>query len=387
MFRKRSFLVSFCLMFLAFSTFGQDPKENNMPRPEEPRPIEIPRNDPPSRNDPPPTRPESGPTENSSNDSSRGNNSSGNDESRRDRESRSDSASNSSERNTRKKDPYDEKVPSNNPSDSNEMGRQEDRDRNDDVNRGKDRDRNRDRDRDNHPNNNPVYPRNDEDKQGWDKKRRDEEEARRRERAAQKQRDDEYWRQRREEQDRRRNNNDIYFPTVIISTLPAHPNPTYTSLRRYFNKNDVVYMTVDSYSEQNSEKYMPYFESPLNSSYESLYPTYIREFFVNEFPFVGSGWAMYYEPDLDDFYIDFTKLRNTNYGKLVLIPMGDLAKKVAGKLNKKGQESRPTIVEPIPQLKTDRIYSFNLSGLPKGEYELRLLGRDGSTVRKIITIK
>jgi hypothetical protein len=174
----------------------------------------------------------------------------------------------------------------------------------------------------------------------------------------------------------------------ITMTFIFQPNnSTYISLSRYFNKNDVVYMTVDTYLEPNSERYLPYFESPLNINYEPLYPTYIREYFPNEFPFVTQGWIMYYEPDLDDFFIDFSKLGNANYEKLVLTPLGDLAKKVAGKLGKKGQESRPTIVETIPQIKTDRIHSFNLSGLPKGEYELRLVAGDGSTARKIITIK
>ena len=96
---------------------------------------------------------------------------------------------------------------------------------------------------------------------------------------------------------------------------------------------------------------------------------------------------MYYETELDDFFIDFNKLPSHNYQKLVIYPLGDMAKKVAKKLDKKGFESNPTIVETIPTINPDRIYSFNLTGLPKGDYELRLIADDCFVVRRIFTIK
>ncbi len=352
----------FCLTFsVSFALAQEKPPENPKPETrEESRPVETPKQ-------------ESRPVETSNNNSSsRNDSSSRNEDSRSERSSGRDAESNSSERNSRGKDRDLEKVerPSNNPSNSNDEKKRDNSDRRDENNRNNEQDKKRDHDND--PNNRNDDRNRDKDKKnrGTDEDKRDEEYRRRKQE------------ERRREEEYRRRNQDIYFPTP-----PTFPTNTIYSVKRYFNKGDVVYYSVDKYLETDAEKYLPYFLSPLNFSFEPLYPTYFREFFPNEFPFVAQGWVMYYETQLDDFFIDFSKLGNTNFERMVLLPIGEMAKKVAKKLDKRGQESRPTIVETIPSIKADKIYSFNLSGLPKGEYEMRLIARDGTTVRKIITIK
>ena len=72
---------------------------------------------------------------------------------------------------------------------------------------------------------------------------------------------------------------------------------------------------------------------------------------------------------------------------MVLYPIGDTIKKVNKKFEYKGNQLRPVLVEKIPDIEQDKVYSFNVHDLPKGDYELRLIAQNGTTVKHSIRLK
>lgn len=349
MFKRLLFLLLFCLMFSVLSFLGQE-RERELPSKPETREVEAPRNDPPPpRNDPPPPPPPRNDPPPPRNDPppSSSNNSSNNDESnrsrRRDRDSDSDQTrpgrgrSDEDLRKPRKpENPAPNPPPNPNPTPNPSPT----------------------------PSPNPVPPGNnnsgDKDK---DKERREEERRR-----------------------RNRDRNGGYYPPVYIPS-PVPTTPTTFSWRVYFDKDDVFFNIYSTYVESNQAEYLPFFDTVLSGNYIPLYYIYGREFYRNEFPFVASDWTIYYEPDLDDIFVDFDKFGKVGYERMVMVALGDTIKSVNKKFKNSGQTPRPVLVETLPLVDKDKLYSFNVKDLPKGEYEIRFIARDGTTLKHSIRIK
>lgn len=351
MFKRLLFLLLFCLIFSVLSFLGQE-RERELPSKPETREVEAPRNDPPPprndpppppppRNDPPPPREEP----RQSNNSSSSNNSSNNDEPsrarRRDRDSDSDQnrpgrgRSDEDLRKPRKPEnptPIPPPNPTPNPSPT--------------------------------PSPNPVPPGNNNGSNS-DKDKEDREEERRR---------------------RNRNRGNYPYPPVYYPA-PVPTTPTTFSWRMYFDKDDVFFNIYGTYVESNQAEYLPFFDTVLSGNYIPLYYIYGREFYRNEFPFVASDWTIYYEPDLDDIFVDFDKFGKVGYERLVMVALGDTIKSVNKKFKNSGQAPRPVLVETLPLVDKDKLYSFNVKDLPKGEYEIRFIARDGTTLKHSIRIK
>ena len=175
------------------------------------------------------------------------------------------------------------------------------------------------------------------------------------------------------------------YPSNYPTSVPSNPAPPF-SMRDYFDKDDVFFDIYDSYIEK-AENYLPFFDSSPSLAFQPLYYAYGRKFFNNEFPWVSNSWTIYYEPDLDDIFVDFTTLGNVKYERMVLYPIGDTIKKVNKKFDYKGSDLRPVLVEKIPDMEQDKVYSFNVHDLPKGDYELRFIAKNGATVRHSIRLK
>lgn len=171
----------------------------------------------------------------------------------------------------------------------------------------------------------------------------------------------------------------IYVPSANTPTRPFSAND-------YFGSNDVFFNIYDVLLEK-SFSYESFFEDSPSEAFQPLYYTYGREFFTNEFHFVSTDWTVYYEPDLDDIFVNFAKLGQTKFERMALYPVGDTIKKANKKFGYKGQFVRPVLVEKIPGIGADKLYSFSVHDLPKGEYELRLIARDGSTAKHFIRLK
>ena len=175
------------------------------------------------------------------------------------------------------------------------------------------------------------------------------------------------------------------YPSNYPTSVPSNPAPPF-SMRDYFDKDDVFFDIYDSYIEK-AENYLPFFDSSPSLAFQPLYYAYGRKFFNNEFPWVSNSWTIYYEPDLDDIFVDFTTLGNVKYERMVMYPIGDTIKKVNKKFDYKGSDLRPVLVEKIPDMEQDKVYSFNVHDLPKGDYELRFIAKNGATVRHSIRLK
>jgi hypothetical protein len=344
MFKRLFLLLTFCSIVSVLTVWGQKP-ENEAP-PE--RPVEQPRNDPPPpprddpppRNDPPPPRSDpppppreesrpSNPNSGSSSNNSSGSDNSNSRERRRDRDNDADTPRRGRKTDDEIKRPKNpENPPTENPNPT--------------------------------PNPPPV---------GGNNPNQDE----------------------RDDRNRRRNRNGSWgggypYPPIY------YPSPTTTtsstfSWRQYFDKDDVFFNIYQSYLDPNSVNFSPYFESPLRADFEPLYYIYGREFFLTELPFVADDWTIYYEPDLDDVFVNLHKLGQAKFEKMVWFAVGDTYRKVTKKANYKGQTVRPVIVETLPQLASDKLYSFSVADLPKGEYEMRFIARDGTTLRHFIRLK
>jgi hypothetical protein len=354
MLKKILLLSAFCLIFSVSLSFGQEERENS-PRPEpRERPIDIPRNDPPPpppprndppppprndppppRNDPPPPRDEPRTPVNPPSNNSGGNDSDSRSR-RRDRESdpeirrpRDDGGGDEEGRRPGKPRRPPEKPPTDNPPENP------------------------------NPPSNPNPPNN-----------------------GSKENDD------RDRQRRNRNGGwggypypqPVYYPPT--STTP----PSFT-WRLYFDKDDVFFNVYRTFIDSDQANFLPYFDAVLSANYEPLYYTYGREFYLNEFPFVADDWTIYYEPDLDDVFVNFNKLGQPKYEKMVWFAVGETINKVNKKFKYNGQFVRPLLVETLPQVGADKLYSFNVKDLPKGEYEIRFIARNGTTLRHFIRLK
>ncbi len=204
-------------------------------------------------------------------------------------------------------------------------------------------------------------------------------------------------RQRREEEEEKRrrkkdkNKSDCpYYDTYgncDYGSSDDDSNYTAVDPSAYFGTNDVAYLDYESFADSNPDNYLPYFENPLRPEFTPLYRVLIMET-SRDLPFYLAGWVFYYEPDLDNFFIDFAKFGQFKYERLVLLPAEDKTiKKVNKKFGYKGSVVRPVLVEDISNLATSSIYSFNLNELPEGSYILILVNQDGSTVKRRIEIK
>jgi hypothetical protein len=72
---------------------------------------------------------------------------------------------------------------------------------------------------------------------------------------------------------------------------------------------------------------------------------------------------------------------------MVWYPVGKTIGKVDKKFKNQGQGARPTIVESLEKHSADKLYSFNVHELPKGEYEVRFFNRNGVTFKQLVTLK
>lgn len=201
-------------------------------------------------------------------------------------------------------------------------------------------------------------------------------------------------RRRREEKERRKrekNNCPYYDAYGNCQNYPPdqdpsmYPNST-VNPSAYFGNNDVSYLDYESFVDSNIDNYQPYFENPLRPEFTPFMRVSLIET-SRDLPFYLTGWVFYYEPDLDNFFIDFAKFGQFKYDVLVLTPVGKTIKKVNKKFDYKGNAIRLVLVEEISLLSSDSIYSFNLSNLPKGDYELKLINKDGKTVKRQIKLK
>ncbi len=198
---------------------------------------------------------------------------------------------------------------------------------------------------------------------------------------------------RRKEEERRNKNKDDYNPlcpekysyencddvTDTYNNTPVDPLV-------YFNGNDIAILAYQSYVENDSNNYLPYFDNILSPQYVPLHSVFLTEV-SRDLPFTHTNWIFYYEPDLDNFFIDFARFGQLKLERLVMTPIGKTIKAVRKEYNYNGTEMRPLLVEDISNLMQDKIYSFSLSGVPKGFYELKLINRDGDTVKSQIEVK
>lgn len=204
-------------------------------------------------------------------------------------------------------------------------------------------------------------------------------------------------RREREEQDRFHEtcsyNTDIYGNCIYTSD---DVNDTYNSQVNpliYFNKNDIAFINYKKYIENLSSIYSPYFNDPLGLDYKPLYSVGFVEA-SRDLPFISPYWVFYYEPELDNFYVDFSKFNPNDFSKtgpvkferLVLKAVGKTVKKVGKKFDYK-DKVRPVIVADISTFALDRIYTFNINYLPRGNYELKLISRSGETVKLEFKLK
>jgi hypothetical protein len=363
MLKKLILLLTVTVIFSALTVFGQkkeqneeDPspqRETRVERPvetprEEPKRVETPREEPKQVETP---RAEPKRSDNSSNNN---NNESRQRPNRKEREPDSDEPrptrrpkdnDNDDENLNRPKRPEKPPVENPNPSDNPNPQPVENNNNTQGGNNNRDKDRDRDRDR------------NRDDKDKDDKKRN-------------------------------RNRGGIWggypYPTNYPTTTSSPSKPF--SIRDYFDKDD-VFFDIDNVYVDVPENYLPFFDDSPSIAFKPLYYSYGRRFFRNEFPFVADNWTIYYEPDLDDIYVDFLKLGQVKYERMVMYPIGETIKKASKKFDYKGNDVRPVLVEKIPDIEQDKIYSFNVHDLPKGDYELRFIARDGSTVKHLIRLK
>lgn len=181
---------------------------------------------------------------------------------------------------------------------------------------------------------------------------------------------------------KRRHGNGGWDPYPNNSTTPT---VIYTPLPSYFNKNDIFFKQFESYIDTVAQNYLPYFDKQLSINYKPLIHTDITEITLGNYPFQAYGWAFYYEPDLDDIFIDFSRFGNLEFEKVVLIPRGETIAKVAKKFQ--NVANCPVIAEDISNLAMDKVYNFNIHESPKGNYDLMLLNKFGDIVKIVITIK
>ncbi len=162
----------------------------------------------------------------------------------------------------------------------------------------------------------------------------------------------------------------------------------------YFDQNDLAFSIFSQYLESDPSKYLPYFQTPLSSVNSPLYTVGFVEAQV-DIPFITPFWTFYYEPDLGNFFIDFSKLNQNNlantgstkFDRLILRAIDKKTVKKLGKYFDYNEKLRPVVVENISSFALDRIYTFNISYLPQGKYELMLLSRTGTTVTLEFKIK
>jgi hypothetical protein len=348
MFKKIIFLLSFCLILTVYTVLAQEKEtEVEKPRNEEAKPVETKRenetrsNDNSPRRESPPPKNENPPKREASNsDRARTSNKVRNDDS--DETDKRKQDPNEEERRPKNPEkPPVEKPPTENP---------------------------------NNPVVSPNPPLNDQRRD--DNQRRDKDK-------------DEDGRDKDDKKRNRNRNNGGWggypYPSNYPSTVPGNPAPPF-SMRDYFDKDDVFFDFADSYVEK-AENYLPFFDTLPTNAFKPLYYAYGRKFFNNEFPWVSNNWTIYYEPDLDDIFVDFNALGNVKYERMVLYPIGDTIKKVNKKFDYNGSELRPVLVEKIPDMEQDKVYSFNVHDLPKGDYELRLIAKNGATVKHLIRLK
>jgi hypothetical protein len=331
MLKKTFFAVCFCLILSASPIWGQkkDPTEvNDLPKMES-RPAETSSsktNDSKSNNSSSKSSDQSSPKSDSSSssDSSR---SSGRDKSSKiDGDSDQRDGQNSSKRSEN--------------GDKNRGGGGSGRD---DKDRDKNWDKNRDKDRDHHG------------KRDDDKDDKDDKDRRRKHRDRDR---DDIW-----NEDKNRNNNPVSIP----------------SPKARFDRNDIIYRNFDSYTDSNSNNYLPYFQNQADETYIPLARFYLSQVSIGTYPFIDLSWAFYYEPDENDVFVNFSKFARNRYEKLVVFPIGETADKVAKKY--KNMENRPILVEDISNFTSNTIVVFSMSNFPRGEYSVMLLGMAGETVK------
>jgi hypothetical protein len=155
----------------------------------------------------------------------------------------------------------------------------------------------------------------------------------------------------------------------------------------FFNDNDVLfYQFNEFYNEKIAARFQPYFAGSPGLDYDPLYRVSFMEV-QTDLPFTGPFWTFYYEPDLDNFYMQFSRLIQNDFSmtgpvkfdRLILRADGKKTTTKVGKSFDYKGKVRPILVEDISKLRADRIYSFNISYLPKGKYEMMFLSRTGTT--------
>lgn len=180
-----------------------------------------------------------------------------------------------------------------------------------------------------------------------------------------------------DDKDRRRKhrrNRDIYEPPTSPSTVYVNTAPPLL-----LNKNDIFYQTFESYVETNPNNYLPYFQNR-SKPFSSLFKVSIVDINIGKYPFAGYGWAFYYEPQLDDLFVDLSRFGNTKFEKILFIPQPDTVATVKKKYHSY-TDNEPALIEDISHFDTDEACTFNIKPLPKGNYDLILLNRFGDIVK------
>ncbi len=190
---------------------------------------------------------------------------------------------------------------------------------------------------------------------------------------------------------------DLYGNCTYTPNDTTYVNGSYNtgsvSSNGFFNGNDLAF-NGQRFIQKNQTAFLPYFAGVLTGNYKPLYTVGVVEPKA-DLPYITPFWVFYYEPDLDNFFIDFSKFNQAivssqapvRFERLVLLAADKKTiRKTGEKFGYKG-EVRPVLVEDISGVAQDRIYTFNIAGLSKGKYELLLISRTGDTAKLEFKLK
>lgn len=187
---------------------------------------------------------------------------------------------------------------------------------------------------------------------------------------------------------------DPYGNCTYIPNDTTYTNSSYVDPNSFFNGDDLAVYNYRRFVQKNSASYSPYFASVLGDNFKPLYTVGIVES-QTDLPYITPFWVFYYEPQLDNFFIDFSKFNysplSTNapvkFERLILTAADNKSIRKNGKKFDYKGKVRPVLVEDISGIAADRIYTFNIAYLPKGKYELQLISKTGDTAKLEFKLK
>lgn len=187
---------------------------------------------------------------------------------------------------------------------------------------------------------------------------------------------------------------DPYGNCTYTPNDTTYTNSSYVNPNSFFNGDDLAILNYKRFVQKNSASYLPYFAGVLGDNFKPLYTVGIVEPQA-DLPYVTPFWVFYYEPQLDNFFIDFSKFNyspiSTNapvkFERLIVTAADNKTIRKNGKKFDYNGKVRPILVEDISGIAADRIYTFNIAYLPKGEYELQLISKTGDTAKLKFKLK